>query len=325
MKIKQLPEDFIVKEVISKKPIGEGEYTWFTLRKVNWDTLRVLDLIAKKCGMSRKSLQYVGLKDKRAITYQTISAWKIPENVLKNIKIRDVELSDFDKNNKPIKTADLKGNWFEIIVRDLKKTEIKNIGRKIKELKNGVINLFDEQRFGVEGKNHLIGKLLVKKDFEGAVRTFLKGNGKWEVDVENHLSKTLGDFEGAINCLPKNLKMLFVNAYQSYLWNTIAKSMKTKHNVKIPLIGFATKLENYPKLRVQIENLLKKEQVKLEDFKDIFEKTSFPGDERCLFVKPKKIKWKIEKDELNKGKNKLIISFELPKGSYGTQVIKDLF
>jgi len=250
MKIKQLPEDFIVKELISKKPIGEGEYTWFTLKKVNWDTLAVLDLIAKKCGVSRNRFQYAGLKDRRAITYQTVSAWNIPENILKNIKIKDAGLSDFDKNNKPIKTTDLKGNWFEIVVRDLKKPETKNIGRKIEKLKKGVINLFDDQRFGVEGKNHLIGRLLVKKDFGGAVQLFLKGNGRWEVDVEKYLSKNPGDFGGSINGLPKNLKMLFVNAYQA--------------------------------------------------------------------------KWKVEKDELNKGKNKLVISFDLPKGSYGTYVIKSL-
>ncbi len=330
MKIKQLPEDFIVKEIVSKKPIGEGEYTWFTLKKKNWELFKVLDLLAKKCGVSTNRFSYVGLKDKNAVTYQTVSAWRVSEEVLKKIQIKDVELSNLDKNNRRIETKDLKGNRFEIVVRDLFKKDIRGLDKRIEKLKRGVVNLFDEQRFGLTKKNHLIGKYLVKKDFEAAVNLFVKNKGQWENKVLEYLGKNPNDFQGALECLPKNLKMLFVNSYQSYLWNTLARSYvmesasEKTSNFKIPVVGFATRLESYPKIKKNIQKLLKKEGIKLEDFKNIFKEISFPGDERDFLVFPKRVSWKIGEDEINKNK-KLSISFELPKGSYGTLIIKSLF
>ena len=329
MKLKQLPQDFIVKEIVSKKPIGEGEYTWFTLKKKNWELFKVLDLIADKCKVPRNRFSYVGLKDKNATTYQTISAWKVSEQTLSEIQIKDVELSDFDKNNRRIKIEDLKGNRFEIVVRDLSKKDIKGLDKKIRKLKKGTVNFFDSQRFGLNQNNHLIGKYLVKKDFKAAVSLFLKNNEQWESAVKSRLSEKK-DYKSSLECLPKKFKMLFVNSYQSYLWNSLAKAYDTNSSgnsskLKIPIIGYATQLDNYPKIKKNIEKLLKKEGIKLEDFKNVFEKASFPGDERDFLIYPKKISWKVEEDELSRNKKKLTICFELPKGSYGTYIIKSLF
>ena len=326
--MKQIPEDFIVKEIVSKKPIGEGEYTWFTLKKKNWELAKVLDLIAKKCQVSRNRFQYAGLKDKNAVTYQTVSAWKVPEKLLKSLEIKDIELSDIDKNNRRIKTDDIKANFFQITVRDLSQKDLKDIGKKISKLKGGVLNLFDDQRFGNRKTNHIIGKFLVKKDFPRAVKALTANPGNWESIVLKYISKNPRDFKGSINCLPKNLKMFLVNSYQSYLWNSFATNYfigsKSRKNIKIPIIGYRTKLENYPKVKKYIEKMLKKEALCTEDFKNIFEDITFAGDERDLFVYPKRVKWKLERDELNKNKSKLIISFELQKGSYGTYIIKSL-
>ena len=46
---------------------------------------------------------------------------------------------------------------------------------------------------------------------------------------------------------------------------------------------------------------------------------------RDLFIKPIDFDIKIENDELNKMRYKAIVYFSLPKGSYATVVIKELF
>ncbi|NOX71144.1 MAG: tRNA pseudouridine(13) synthase TruD, partial [Candidatus Micrarchaeota archaeon] len=48
------------------------------------------------------------------------------------------------------------------------------------------------------------------------------------------------------------------------------------------------------------------------------------GDERCAFVKPKNLKFSFSDDDLNCGKIKIVLDFELPKGSYATVLIKDI-
>jgi tRNA pseudouridine13 synthase len=50
------------------------------------------------------------------------------------------------------------------------------------------------------------------------------------------------------------------------------------------------------------------------------------GDNRAVIVIPKKLKLlAAEKDELNKNKFKIILTFELQKGSYATVLIDQLF
>ena len=146
----------------------------------------------------------------------------------------------------------------------------------------------------------------------------------WERLASQHLGKNPGDFEGAFRCLPKNLQKLFVNSYQSYLWNLLAKSARGRKNMRLPVIGHSTRIDGYPKLEKAIQKLIKKEGIKPGDFKGILG-MDFPGDERNLLVYPKKIKWKAGRDGLNKGRGMLVISFALPRGSYGTYVIKSLF
>ena len=71
---------------------------------------------------------------------------------------------------------------------------------------------------------------------------------------------------------------------------------------------------------------MKKENLTHSDFviKQIPE-LSMEGDLRNAFTEIKNLKvGKTEKDELNSGKKKVKISFELGKGSYATMVVRKL-
>jgi tRNA(Glu) U13 pseudouridine synthase TruD len=56
-----------------------------------------------------------------------------------------------------------------------------------------------------------------------------------------------------------------------------------------------------------------------------FPEISVEGSERDTFVNVKNFKYRYENDELNNGKFKCILEFSLPKGAYGTIVVKELF
>ena len=73
-----------------------------------------------------------------------------------------------------------------------------------------------------------------------------------------------------------------------------------------------------------INMVLRREGLKLEDLK--IEDYFFKAHEREILVKPKNfLISELEDDDVNHGKKKVTISFELPKGSYATIVLKFIF
>ena len=291
-KIKQKPKDFIVNEITNIKLKKKGNYSIFLLKKKNYTTEKAVQTIANKLNIPRKFIGYAGNKDKVAITIQYIS--------IKNAKTKELELKDIRLDfkgylDKPVLLGDLKGNEFVIKV----------ISNKTPKKITKMINYFGEQRFSKNNKE--IGKLIVKRDFKRAVDLIIKNN---EEQVKEYLSQNPTDYIGALRKVPLKILKLYVHSYQSYLWN----EMVVKSNVKyIPIIGFGTKITE------NIKGILEKEGITSRDFiiKQIPELSS-EGVERNLFVKIKNLK--IEKIE--KG---YIIRVTLPKGSYATEAIKQIF
>jgi len=364
MKLKQIPEDFVVKEILPKSfdqylsENPDSKYVWFTLKKKNWDLFNALKAIAKQLNVSVKRFGYAGTKDKNAVTYQTISVFGVPIEKLRSVKIKDIELSDFRYANRDIGIGDLEANRFEITIRDLTKDDekrVKSAAEKIK--KNGIVNFFGYQRFGVNRAiTHIVGKYIIKNDLKNAVWTYLTHVSKKEdkrktdarkrlkesFDIDqalkdfsgikpeivllNHLKKYPNDYAGALRKLPIGMRKMFIHAYQSFLWNDIAKKIKLRGNVKIPMIGYETDIEKYPKIKNIIKDVLVSENIQLEDFKiKSMPELSCKGDERDFIVFPKGLKYKFEKDDMNKNRLKVKIEFELPKGSYATEVIRQMF
>jgi len=246
MKIKSIPEDFIVKENIKLDTKDTGEYTYFILRKIKWDTVRALQEISKICRVSRTRFNFAGNKDRFAVTEQVICAWKVPRETLENIKLKDIEITVLGQGDEKINLGALDSNEFTITVRDLDTTDI-----DLDLVGHGFPNYFDLQRFGVAKSNHLIGLAILRGDLEGAAKlllthineaesvnsksakTFALENwGQWseilkkfpnylgmEKSVLNWLIKVPTDFGGALRVIHKKIRSLFVHSYQSYLFN----------------------------------------------------------------------------------------------------------
>lgn len=321
MKIKQIPEDFIVNEIINLDLTKDrSDYSIFKLKKREWESFKIIEAISKALRTKTKFIGFAGNKDKQAITTQYISIYKIPRENIEKIKINGADISFVGYSRNRINLGDLKGNEFKITIRDLKE-EIE-LPRNIQ-----LENYFDEQRFGNKSNTHLVGKAILKRDFREACK--LLG-----LVVKNN------DYIGAIRQHQRRLLRFYISSYQSYLWNKILNehlkeeknttnirsnlgelifSTSKLKNFKIPIINFDTK-EN--KL---IDKILNEEGIKKEDFiiKEMPELIT-EGKEREAFIEVKKIEYKWNKDELNKGKLKLQISFFLPKGCYATMLTKKL-
>jgi tRNA pseudouridine13 synthase len=364
IKIKQIPEDFVVVETLPRsleKYVYEdpnAKYVWFTLKKKNWDMFKALKFIARQLDVSVKRFGYAGTKDKNAVTYQTVSVFSVSIERLKSVSLKDIELSDFRYADRDIGIGDLEANRFRITIRDLSKADERRIkGAAVRIRKSGVVNFFGYQRFGSGRKiTHLVGKYIIKNDLKKAVWAYLAKSSKsetlkrrmareklmetrditqalkdfsgmkFELAMLNHLKKYPNDYAGALRKLPFGLKKMFIHAYQSFLWNEIAKKTKSKKNIKIPLIGYETDIGKYAEIKDVIKIILDYEKIKPEDFKiKPMPELSSKGDERNLIIFPKELEYKFENDEINKGKLKAVVEFELAKGSYATEVVRQMF
>jgi len=335
--IKQKPEDFIVKEVPNKifNKIN-GKYLIYSLKKINRNTEDCIQHLSRTLKVPRKFLGFAGTKDHNAITEQYISVFNVQnlKSKIENIKgLENFSLEFIGYLDNPLSLGDLATNKFEITIRALdKKVDIEN--------PHSIINYFDEQRFSKN--NHIIGKAIIKKDFENAVEELKKQN-----QTNNELIKTYKqDYIRILRLVPKKTLKFYVHAYQSYLFNELCKKIiiddkinhfkinyvlgelffatKEPKNYSLPIIGFGSEIQEKNSL---VFNLLKKEDIDQRDFiiKQIPELSSF-GTQRDFVAKVIDFSCtELEDDEFNKDKFKVKISFELAKGSYATIVVKKMF
>ena len=236
---------------------AEKEYLLIEMEKFGLDTNDALRRIARHLRCSPKRIGYGGMKDRRAITVQKISIWKPGIELLQGFRSRYVALKNPEWGKEKIAIGSLKGNNFEICVREISLDEEKlreTAERCFKEmLENGVANYFGEQRFGgIREVTHKVGKKFVEgkideavllyltspaegeeeeialarknladsMDFAAAVKEF-PSKFRYERSIIHHLCRYPNDFVGAFKELPKHLTYLFTHAYQSYLFNEV--------------------------------------------------------------------------------------------------------
>ncbi|MBI2134627.1 tRNA pseudouridine(13) synthase TruD [Candidatus Woesearchaeota archaeon] len=337
-KIKQIPEDFIVKEVNNLKLDDDGQYCYFFLKKRYYNTLDAIKIISEKLRINEKYIGFAGNKDKNAVTEQVISIKNGNKNI-QNIKLKDIELKFIGRGNENIFIGSNNGNEFTITIRNLANKEIKTIENKIKNNRILMPNFFGPQRFS--NNNAEIGKSIIKKDFKKAVELIVEANSDFKNEMLGHIEKKPNDYVVALKIIPLKLLKLYIHSYQSFLFNKaleqlikdkkITKNNQNKKNAgdnknkiidKIPIIGFGTELEGNETGKI-INKIMEKENIGIRDFiiRQIPELSS-EGDERKAFIEINDFEIiKKEKDELNKNREKIIVKFSLPKGCYATVLI----
>jgi len=304
--IKSAPEDFYVKEIIELKTQGKGSYAYYLLKKTGLSTIQAVDVLSKKLNIQKKFINFAGTKDKVAVTEQAIS---IKNGAKKDYDFDIIKLTFIGYSGEPINLGTNSGNYFEIVLREVE---------KIPKAKDWMINYFDDQRFS--DKNIDVGRAVIKRDFKKAAELL-----KDEIKIEGN------DFVGALRQVDKKIAKFYLNAYQSYLWNKavsllfnsknkISYSMgklsvpdKKPKQSSFPIIGFGTD-EN------KVKDILEEEKITTRDFviKQIPELSS-EGTEREVVVEINDLK--IE----DLGSKTIKLSFSLPKGSYATMFVKELF
>jgi tRNA pseudouridine13 synthase len=152
-----------------------------------------------------------------------------------------------------------------------------------------------------------------------------------------------GDFIGAFHRLPKKLCQLFVQAYQSYLFNrflsenirrgflqespadyTDKLTVDNREYPALPLVGYQQALSKGKQGEIE-KNILEDEEVQLSSFKiPLMPEISSRGKLRTAVTPVKDLKMDASVgDEVNRDKRKESLGFALMKGSYATVLLRE--
>ena len=149
------PEDFVVREIPICAPDGAGEHVWLQVRKRNANTEWVARQIARFAGVAPRDVSYAGLKDRRAVTEQWFSV-QLPGRAdpdWERLAVEGVTLLQAARHARKLKRGALRGNHFEIRVREFSGSRTAAETRLQALAVRGLPNFFGAQRFGHDGGN----------------------------------------------------------------------------------------------------------------------------------------------------------------------------
>jgi tRNA pseudouridine13 synthase len=203
--IKESPEDFFVEEIPLYVPCGEGEHLYLEVEKRGVTTLDMLQRLSRSLGVKEREIGYAGLKDARATTRQTVSIHGVSPKQVMELELEGIKILSARYHRNRLHLGHLAGNRFTVRIRQVGEGALEAALDILHVLQNvGVPNLFGEQRYGSLGNSHLIGKALLRRNFEEAARHIVGDpmwihNERWRQGAERFAA---GDLQGALMVLP---------------------------------------------------------------------------------------------------------------------------
>lgn len=186
-----------------------GNYIEFTLIKENIDTMTAMNFLSKILHVKETNIGYAGSKDKRGVTLQRCTVFRMkPMDLIRINKSHGpfVRVGDFSLVSKPKSLGDLKGNHFEIILRNINQSN-ETIDAVCETVRSyGFINYFGLQRFGKGGSHsHDVGRQVYKSNWKAAVDLMFQARD-WDPPdlVDAKLKYRAGQYSSAVTHLATN-------------------------------------------------------------------------------------------------------------------------
>lgn len=277
-----------------------GDYLHFTIYKENRDTMEVISHLARVLKLRPQLFQFAGTKDRRGITVQRASVYRVQANRLFDAgrTLKQSRIGNFEYRPQGLQLGELLGNEFLITLRDCHFQVDEHVGFETKigrasSILNtviekfsslGFINFYGLQRFGsFSTGTHTVGRSMLQGDFKAACEAILSfhpsalaaaqqesnqedssidrddkarafalhtfattQHSKQALDqlprkfsaeacLIRHLSSShhRNDYLGALQTINRNLRLMYVHAYQSLVWNTAATARWKAHGDKV--------------------------------------------------------------------------------------------
>ncbi|MBJ6752499.1 tRNA pseudouridine(13) synthase TruD [Geomonas sp. Red421] len=250
--MKNTPDDFIVEEIPAYLPGGQGEHCYVAIEKRGIATLEAVRRLAKALGVQERDIGYAGMKDAVGITRQTVSIPRVAPDKVRTLDIPGIKVLSAVLHGNKLRLGHLKGNRFEIRVRDVAPGALAQAEAVLAVLSSrGVPNRFGAQRYGVQGNTHDIGAAMLRRDFRAAVDTLIgdpaqvtderwrqaiaayrqgdlagslalfPGHFRTERELLGRLQQRPDAYEKAFHAVQPRMKRLYLSAFQSSLFDLV--------------------------------------------------------------------------------------------------------
>ena len=230
--IKQRPEEFKVDELPLYAPSGQGEHLYLGIRKTNVSHEELVRCVAKAFGVKRHDVGSAGRKDLHAVTTQVLSVY-LPTGDMSVPEIGEgIEVLWSTRHENKLRTGHLIGNRFDITVRDVNPAHIVYVNKKLKAFTTqGMPNLYGPQRFGNDGMNPQVGKLLLQCNWEECANVLRTSNARFTAQWNDESAEKL------CRRIPKSMRKLYLNAFQSKLFNDVLRTREEQEILCTCLVG----------------------------------------------------------------------------------------
>ncbi len=162
-RIRSTPEDFRVEEIPLMMPEGSGEHLYIWLEKRGRDTESVARELAELARVAAGEVGFAGRKDRSAVTRQWFSVPRVTAPEAQSWEMEGCSVLEARPGRRRLRLGELRGNRFEIVVRDLDATAAVSARDGLLELSRiGCPNLFGAQRFGRRGDNPQLGAAVLR-------------------------------------------------------------------------------------------------------------------------------------------------------------------
>ena len=311
-------EDFQVEELPLVHPSGEGSHLWLLVEKRGANTDWVAQQLAHSAGLSARDVGYAGMKDRHAVTRQWFSMPAPPKGDLpwQVWNIPGVNIIEAVRHGKKLQRGVLRGNRFDILIRDLRGDHAE-LDRRLRAVQaRGLPNYFGPQRFGFGGSN-----------VREAARSLLEGRR-----------------------VPRAKRSIYLSALRSFLFNHVLAErvrqatwdqlidgdvamLEGTHSVfhcTLPdadLTRRCAEFDLHPTGPLPGEKGMVPERgaheletrvlAPWEQIVEALRRARVEADRRSLRVRPGELAWELTGDSLR-------LAFTLPPGAYATTVLDEL-
>jgi tRNA pseudouridine13 synthase len=383
LKIKCRPEDFVVEELTALPMSERGRFAVYWLSKRGWNTVDALQRIAKACGVPYERFAYGGKKDRHGLTGQLVT---VEDTRPCRVEGQPYTFEFRGFSGQPMGPQWIQGNRFSITVRHLTSGDVR---RSLAELEavsaGGYINYFDDQRFG--GFDRELGfpaERLLKGEYSEALKILTAGwypedtkaakerkrglraawgnwkacleisQTRWERDTFGHLVRRPDDLLAALQRLSRETASLAVSAFQSFLWNELARRLLTEAEwgerhytgkvgdyvfygalpaetsasllaFDVPLADARARMPDERTGRLYAALVAERGLSPASFGRFPLAQAFFSSAPRRLAVKPEAVAAETIPDELYPRHKALRLGFTLGRGSYATMLVKRLF
>jgi tRNA pseudouridine13 synthase len=160
--LKAAPEDFRVDELPAYLPSGAGPHLYLRIEKRGRTTRDVVRELANRLGVPERDAGCAGLKDRAALTTQWLSFPVARDPDPAALAADGLRVLECSRHGNKLRTGHSRGNRFSLVVRGGDLVRATACAEPLAA--RGLPNFFGPQRFGVDGRNAEVGRALLHGD-----------------------------------------------------------------------------------------------------------------------------------------------------------------